>query len=141
MIQGDLGQRRRLSKGQLSKETFFQGTLVQGDFSPRIHWSKESIVLSKVQVCAVLSDVSIIFVFTKSPGLTSNIWIFTNCSFYFEILLRKSFVELTKSFESHSSLSSDKAHFLESLRSLLVTLAVVHSRKGVHKIGIWVCWA
>ena len=33
-----------LSKGQLSKDHFVQGTLVQEDFCPRRHWSKETIV-------------------------------------------------------------------------------------------------
>merc|ERR1712208_259596 len=33
-----------LSEGQLSKETFVQGTLVQEDFCPRRHWSKETFV-------------------------------------------------------------------------------------------------
>ena len=33
-----------LSKGQLSKDHFFQGTLVQEDFYPRSQWSKETFV-------------------------------------------------------------------------------------------------
>ena len=40
-VQGVL---RHLSKGQLSKDHFVQGTLVQEDFCPRRHWSKETIV-------------------------------------------------------------------------------------------------
>ena len=33
-----------LSKGQLSKDHFVQGTLVQEDFCPRKHWSNETFV-------------------------------------------------------------------------------------------------
>ena len=43
-LQDLTGMLPHFSKGQLSKDNFVQGTLVQEDFCPRKHWSKVTFV-------------------------------------------------------------------------------------------------